>query len=694
ELLPAAWAGIAMGMGVLGGHPQVYYYAALAVTIHALFWTVAGWREAGSRRERLRPMVHLIVLGTVTLGISAVQTVPSFSNAVASVHATAGAEFKWLNPLAFYQLTMFVIPWGLDAVQDWGILVSERYAYMGWVTLIFGLGALIWRREARTSVYAVIAGIGLVLAMGENGFLFKFFFDNVPGYGMFRYPSRVLVLVAFGLTVLAGLGLDRYLSEEDGRGARRSLPRLLRTLALGGLAVWVLAIGSLTASVGSGVHDMLVHFVSQLSLALVVVWLWWGVVVMGRERAAGAGFTVGLTAVVLFDLWSPGSIGARVPSPDRLTSEEKTAVAFLNERKLAGELFRIENHVLRESLLQRHAISSFNTESRLMDGGYLELIWAAGDNPRILDLLNVRYVVGFRSPGERGGRPVRDGLYRNLDLGPHGLKRLDLGGRPVRTGRVELVSKIRYGGHVPQGETVAEMEVWETTGKRHRFPIRAGIETADWAAGSPKAGARHGLARIEDSWVVENKDEKYEGHSYRATLARDRPEQVRAGPGVPGPGGQGHRGSRGDEAGAPVVRSGTGRASFQGRSAPSERGQAGRGRRRGEGQVVFVLEGPDRSGDPGAAVPHSLGHVPPLVAGEDRREEGGGPESRSGPEGRRRPRGEACRRVHHGPRELLLGSRAYAGHAAQRRRGGASVPEKARGLRAAGLIPPIPDHPR
>ncbi|MBI3392738.1 MAG: hypothetical protein HY039_06070, partial [Nitrospirae bacterium] len=47
ELLPAAWAGIAMGMGVLGGHPQVYYYAALAVTIHALFWTVAGWREAG-----------------------------------------------------------------------------------------------------------------------------------------------------------------------------------------------------------------------------------------------------------------------------------------------------------------------------------------------------------------------------------------------------------------------------------------------------------------------------------------------------------------------------------------------------------------------------------------------------------------------------------------------------------------------
>ncbi len=518
ELLPSAWAGIALGMGVLGGHPQVYYYAALAVTIHAFFWMVAGWREPGSRRERIRPMAHLFVLGTVTLGTSAVLTFPSLSNALASVHATAGAEFKWLNPLAFYQLMMFVIPWGLDAVQDWGILVSERYAYMGWVTLIFGLGALIWRREARTSVYAVIAGIGLVLAMGENGFLFKFFFDNVPGYGMFRYPSRVLVLVAFGLTVLAGLGLDRYLSEEDGRGARRSLPSLLRTLALGGLAVWVLAVGSLTASVGSGVHDLLVHFVSQLSLALVVVWLWWGVAVAAREGGRGRGFGAAVVVIVLFDLWSPGGIGERVPSPDRLRPDEEAAVEMLRDRKRSGELFRIENRILRESLLQRYAISSFNTESRLMGGGYLDLMWAAKDNPRILDLLNVRYAVGSRPVAEKGTRVNRDTELGNLDLGPFGTKTLDLSGEPARAGQIELASKVRYGGHIPQGETVAQMEVWERTGRRHRFPIRAGIETADWAAGSPKAGARHGLAEIADSWPVENKDEKYEGHSYRAIL--------------------------------------------------------------------------------------------------------------------------------------------------------------------------------
>ncbi|MBI1864241.1 MAG: hypothetical protein HYR98_00605, partial [Nitrospirae bacterium] len=139
--------------------------------------------------------------------------------------------------------------------------------------------------------------------------------------------------------------------------------------------------------------------------------------------------------------------------------------------------------------------------------------------PRILDLLNVRYVVGARPAAEKGTRVNRDTKLGNLDLGPFGTKTLDLSGEPVRAGQIELASKVRYGGHIPQGETVAEMEVWETTGKRHRFPIRAGIETADWAAGSPKAGARHGLARIEDSWVVENKDEKYEGHSYRATLA-------------------------------------------------------------------------------------------------------------------------------------------------------------------------------
>lgn len=518
RLLPAAWGGVALGVAVLAAHAQIYYYMALAAALYAAFWAIAGWRSSAGFAARVRPLTQLVVLGSAAFGISAIQTIPAFWTGVESLHAAVGQEFKWRNPLNFYQLAMLVVPWGLEAVEDWNILVSERYAYMGWAALVFGLGALVWRREAKTYAYAAIAGIALILAMGDNSFLFKIFYDYVPGYGMFRYPSRVLVVFVFGMTVLAGLGLDRFLSDEDGREARERVPGILKVFALGGLGLWLAAVAALTATAGAAVHDRMIHFASQLGLALVVVWLWWGIAAAARNGWQTRGFGVGLVTVVLFDLWSPGSVGERVPSPDGLKQEEESAVAFLNARKRAGELFRIENHLLRESLLPRHGISAFNTDSRLMGGGYLELMWLAGKNPRLLDLMNVKYVVGAREEkGPKEERSARGGLYGNLDLGPMGSKTIRIVDTPARIDRIEIVSSIHYGGHIPQGDPVAEIEAWDKGGRSWRFPIRAGIETAEWAVDDPAGGVKHRVAQVAASWPMPGR-KGIQGHAYRGLL--------------------------------------------------------------------------------------------------------------------------------------------------------------------------------
>jgi hypothetical protein len=521
RLMPIVWGGLVLGIGILASHPQVYYYMALSVCFYVVFWTIAGWSKAASWKERMRPLGNLILLGVVAFGVSAIQIVPSFSLGVTSVHAAADKDFKWLNPLKFYQLAMFVIPWSLSAVRDWNILVSERYAYMGWVTLIFGLAILIWRKEAKIYAYAMIAAISLFLAMGEDSFLFKFFYDYIPGYGMFRYPSRVLVLFVFGMTVLAGFGLDYYLSESASSYIRRRLSQVLKILATGGLVVWVISIGSLTATVKTEVHELLIHFVSQLTLTLIIIWLWWGIVTIGKSRPIRSGFIVGLVAVVLFDLWSQGTVGDRVPSPDKLKPEEESVVAFLNEKRKEGEVFRIENNLLRESLLTRNEISSYITGDRLMNRDYLDLMWAVDENPRIMDLLNVQYIVGKISKDQQPNQTLR----RNLNLGPNsGGKTLEFHNRPIRTDRIEIFSHLSFGDHIPQGEKVAEITLWDKKGQSFKFPIRAGIETAEWAIERPGLKVMHRPVEIARSWPVEN--EGYQGHLYRASKILSRSIEV------------------------------------------------------------------------------------------------------------------------------------------------------------------------
>jgi hypothetical protein len=516
RMMPALWGGVALGIGTLAGHAQIYFYMALSVSLYAIFWTITGWSKAPSWKEIVQPLAYLIVLGTVAFGVSAIQTIPAYSIGVTSEHATADEYFKLLNPLKFYQLFMLIIPWGLDAVSDWNILVSERYAYMGWVTLLFGLAVFVWRKEAKIYAYATIAAISLILAMGENSILFNFFYNYIPGYNMFRYPSRVLILFVFGMAVLTGLGLDYYLSDSESDSSKKKLPRMLKLLAIGGLAIWVVGIGSLTVTSEMAIHKPLIHLVSQFTYVLFVVWIWWVISKIRESHPVKSGLIAVIVALVLFDLWSQGSIHAlgRVPSPDRLSPEEKTAVIFLNEKKKENEIFRIENHSLRESLLPRHGISAYNTWNRLMIKDYLDLMHAVNENPRIMDLLNVRYIVGSRGENQLNIST----LYGDLNLIPTGprIKVFNFKDKPLQTNRIEIISFLKFAAHIPQGEKVAEIILWDKKEKLFKLPIRAGIETAEWALDRPNLKGEHRKIEVAKSWEAPEKG--YFGHHYRGLL--------------------------------------------------------------------------------------------------------------------------------------------------------------------------------
>jgi hypothetical protein len=86
----------------------------------------------------------------------------------------------------------------------------------------------VWRiREPRVWILGGLGGLGAVMALGSEGWLFPFLMNHVPQLGFMRFPVKFVVLPAIVVPMLAGLAVHWLLqaSPEPGRArvACRSL---------------------------------------------------------------------------------------------------------------------------------------------------------------------------------------------------------------------------------------------------------------------------------------------------------------------------------------------------------------------------------------------------------------------------------------------------------------------------------------
>ena len=121
----------------------------------------------------------------------------------------------------------------------WGAWPRVEVGYIGVMTLILAGLAIALRRDRRTWVWAGLAGISFVLALGiyaiPHGWL-----TLLPGFGQLRAPARFVLLTDFALAALAAIGLDAVVAPAGRAGAGC----LRKGLAAGGLCDGaVLAVG-------------------------------------------------------------------------------------------------------------------------------------------------------------------------------------------------------------------------------------------------------------------------------------------------------------------------------------------------------------------------------------------------------------------------------------------------------------------
>jgi hypothetical protein len=202
----AALGGAALGMAFLAGHHNIPIYTAL-VTAVLWCWLVGLWRSRDV-------WFQATIFGMVCLLVSALQVLPAIEYGRQAVRwVGAAAPLRWQDKVpyaihAHYSLPLRSIP-GLVVPRMWeGLSVNP---YVGVVAVALALAGVVRRwRSLQVRFAAVVAFMGLVLALGTHTPLYRALYTVVPLIEKARSPAMAIVLAHLGVAALASLGLDAW----------------------------------------------------------------------------------------------------------------------------------------------------------------------------------------------------------------------------------------------------------------------------------------------------------------------------------------------------------------------------------------------------------------------------------------------------------------------------------------------------
>lgn len=528
------------------GHQQTLAYSLLLTAAYA----VANAYAVRELRARYLWSLALLAAGVL---LAAVQILPTFELLRNSLRADSSYDFFTSFSLPPWMLQTLLAPYfagGGDGRLFRAPYVGPPYygemaAYVGALGLMLAACAVLFKRDARTKFWTVVAVVCLLLALGRYAPL-KFYklVYYVPVLNLFRVPARHLMEAEFALAVLAGRGLTALAA------ARGAAWTLRRAAAVGAVAVLLTLV---VVTLGRPVELKLARQAPvslmrapELFVPLLVVcasaWALWA---FARGRR---GATVLLIVLLAFDLalWGQSS-GWRLSSPARdgdLWREPETAKLIRANGAGAESSYRILTapHAFDPAKSPVPPSVSHSTEWTLWtqpdiymmhgvanaagyDGfglaRYSRLagdmkVWGELTDPdsslrgegRELDLLNVRYLVSMRPKGlsepvKTDGQPANvaptpppaqsfpeatekhgEFMFASSDLGLPNVgagKSLRFTNAPVESDRVALITNLSWSEDVPDGAIVARVRLETQAGRDFEFELRAGADTSEWA---------------------------------------------------------------------------------------------------------------------------------------------------------------------------------------------------------------------
>jgi len=226
NFLYAILGGVAVAFNILAGHPQYFFYTAVAVTAYFIVRMIQEFRGHRDWKRFWYYISGFFIVYLAGILLTAIQLLPALEMIK---HSTRQAlTYEWVGQFSFAPenfITLFVPEFfgDLQNTPYWGrYYLWEMSLYIGILPLMLCALASFSYRTKFTNAFLIITLITCILALGKFTPLFKVLYTLVPGFNMFRGNSKFIFIVAFFLSVLSGIGaeyLQRRIQENVSPGA-------------------------------------------------------------------------------------------------------------------------------------------------------------------------------------------------------------------------------------------------------------------------------------------------------------------------------------------------------------------------------------------------------------------------------------------------------------------------------------------
>ncbi len=418
-----AIAGLLMGMTMLSGHPQTTLYEMMFLGLILVWYLVSGlMKKEFPAKSPGRFTIAALSMFIIAAGIFAVQMLPTNELAGYSQREEITYEKSSEGSLQFKQVYSAVVP------KVFGYIAPDKEQYAQfylqfkdgykmhyyWETAYyFGITALIlgfvgiagsWRRR-EGAMLAAFALLGFLFALGDNGPLYKLFY-GLPLFGTFRNPARMMFIVIFAFSLLAGMGMDMLWQKVKERS-------MMFIILAASIIPLIIAMMAATGSIFSGLQtppDFISELKGSASLALLLIAVVATVAILMARKTLNF-FTGGtiIVVVAVIDLFLAGGDFNKSPQnpADKYVIDAKlgeTPDKFIP--KLPEEPFRTSMRLYNPSYMAMARNQGLLSRIMLVEG-YNPLVMARAIPPvfaeldknqareKIHDMYNVKYEIGI-----------------------------------------------------------------------------------------------------------------------------------------------------------------------------------------------------------------------------------------------------------------------------------------------------------
>jgi hypothetical protein len=366
------WLGAALitGLIALGGDPQGFAlavgFSALAGFVLDMNWS--GVRSPGGRKRFLTLCGSALLYLVMAFAAGAAELMPAWevlsqsarrqgldfpSAATWSFHPLRIIEFVCARPFGrFWPLNHY---WG-DFLQTPPLSFPMAMSpYLGIITVLAAASA--WRTQRRPDFrilfFSILGLLSLALALGRYSLLYKWCWQLLPGFALFRFPEKFLLGFTLTSAVMCGLGINAILetpAQDEFSRPRLSIfwpaPLALTIAALVMAAAGIFLPGTLGGVLepildsGAGVRVAPARAGADVffSAARALILFGCGLMILRLARGAAGRPRAYLPALVLFlDLWE-GNAYLAPTVPDLYTQHSHWADHIRDrERAAAGE---------------------------------------------------------------------------------------------------------------------------------------------------------------------------------------------------------------------------------------------------------------------------------------------------------------------------------------------------------------------